>query len=727
MDAALEALVIRKSHRLPAMQAPAGDGASAARQFDAALMTAGFKLSGGALERFSAMDPGAVIDTAVRVLATVREMAGDHVQHNAYFIDFPANVPGTVEFWAGCLMDALMVGAEVGGEMTPAGPVVNLLTLPKYGTYQHTYADLLAAHEELIPAAGDRVTVLHAGGELAGEVRALYLRLASSTVPLSDEDMAIVADLALYFASDPGPEVIPVREVRALINRVRLERGLTLHADTVTDVLRAVAAASGGDVSLSEPVKLRSFRRRERAALMVTLETVCMGQPGKLADVGRYSERWKRLAERIHPHEFHRLPLARSVFAVARGEIAAPSIASRAEAAFAAGDPAGACKVLRDAPGMLFRSLDWLLRSAADSGDADGALADTVAAADAQRGRVSGRVLLALREHLQNRTVRTDVSRVFVNQEGRAWAAPDTRKPLDPAALADVLAMLDDEIGARLPAPGHLVIDPAILGVALPLSGKTAPGGLGVLPRGSVCSVNGDVLRFFTYWRETAEMTDFDLSALLLNPDYTYNAQLSWTGLRAVGGVHSGDITSAGSGASEFIDLALPMVQARFIVPQVNVYSGESFADVAESFFGFMSMGAGQKGKPFEPRTVRMKSDLRGAGKVALPMAFMRGDDGKWRGKWMHLYLRGNPNMNRIEANKVSASLLARSIIERDYLRVGYLTGLMRQKAASVTETVPGNVLPGGPVTFVGLEAPEGLPEGCTVYDLPRLPGLIPA
>ncbi|MFC5789563.1 hypothetical protein ACFPPE_06810, partial [Agromyces tardus] len=72
---------------------------------------------------------------------------------------------------------------------------------------------------------------------------------------------------------------------------------------------------------------------------------------------------------------------------------------------------------------------------------------------------------------------------------------------------------------------------------------------------------------------------------------------LSYTSLRAVGGVHSGDITSAPDGASEFIDLDLSKVRARYIVPQVNIYSGESFDEVEESFFGYMLRDKEQQGK----------------------------------------------------------------------------------------------------------------------------------
>ena len=51
----LERLVIRHTLRLPSPAGSVGEGAVAARQFDAALMSVGFKLSAGLLERLSGL------------------------------------------------------------------------------------------------------------------------------------------------------------------------------------------------------------------------------------------------------------------------------------------------------------------------------------------------------------------------------------------------------------------------------------------------------------------------------------------------------------------------------------------------------------------------------------------------------------------------------------------------------------------------------------------------
>ena len=117
----------------------------------------------------------------------MRELVGDDVKHNSSFKRFPRGVPDTVKFWASCLRRTF--GDDHG--------VVDLLTLPRYGRYQHTFEELLDAHEELIASAGDRVTLVHLGGTLEEETEALYRTLAESGTPLGEADLALLGELAL--------------------------------------------------------------------------------------------------------------------------------------------------------------------------------------------------------------------------------------------------------------------------------------------------------------------------------------------------------------------------------------------------------------------------------------------------------------------------------------------------------------------------------------------------
>jgi hypothetical protein len=483
MAHSLESLVIRHTHRLSTPKGSAGEGATAARQFDAALASVGFKLSAELLERLSGLSEAAVVHTAKRTLRTVSEMVGDHARHNSYFIDFPANVPDTEEFWMRCVTKALGDDTSRENVLTQlAHGVLNLLSLPTYGRYQHTYEEMLAAQDELIASAGDRVTVLHLGRDLDDELTDLYLALASSTTPLGEDHLRDLKTLAERCALGPQPESIPVRENRAVVNEARIAVGADLLVDTVIDVLRLACALSGGDVTLQEPTRFRALSRPTRRALLASLDAVVAANPAKLADVHAHREPFKRLGERLHPHEYPRWPHAADVFAVARGEKEARSFDSRVEKLLDEFDVLGAVQLLKSAPGKLFRALDLLLRIAADQEERDAVVAAAVRVAP----EVSGRVVLSVREHFHNRERETDEPRIFVNRRGRAWVTPDHR-PTVPAPDRDrLIAALDAELRRRLPAPGRLLLDPDVLDVALPLSGRATAAGLGVLPRGSV-------------------------------------------------------------------------------------------------------------------------------------------------------------------------------------------------------------------------------------------------
>lgn len=373
--------------------------------------------------------------------------------------------------------------------------------------------------------------------------------------------------------------------------------------------------------------------------------------------------------------------------------------------------------MLSAAPGLLLRSADRLLRKA--SAAERSAVVDAVTSA---LGSASGRVLCSLREHVGNRLTPAS-ARLYVNRSRRAWVGRDVRPTLPAELVAELSARLDAEISTRLAMPElPLVVDPDVLDVALPLSGKASEGGFAVLPRGSRASVPGELLRFFAYWRQADRRTDYDLSVLLLDDDFHSVGQVSWTNYHHDGVVHSGDITEAANGATEFVDVPLT-VRGRYVVPQVNIYSGESFEEVAESMFGYQTRSPDQRGAPFDARTVRARSAMRGPGRVALPVVFAKGESG-WQAIWVHLYLRGRPQFNRVEANTFTTTDQVRALTERRYLTVAYLVDLWRTR----TEVTTWNgEAPAEPVTYIGIEAPENLPAGSQAYTLDRLSELIPA
>ncbi|MCP3016606.1 TerD family protein [Nocardiopsis dassonvillei] len=719
--------IIRRTLRVPEPSGEPGDGGAATRRLDAALLSVGFTLTGGLRARLEGLAPEAVLREAGPLLDAVRRLVGASAEHNVYFRDFPDNVPDTVEFWAWCLATAI-------GD--PAGPVhlalpqgrINLLDLPSYGRYQHTYAELAAARDAFAPGAKDRLTPLHLGAPLAEETRALYEDLAGSPVPLGEADLALLAVLADECADREPPRVIPVRENRAVVNAARVRAGHAPRVDTATDVLRLAQALSGGDPALARPARPRSFRRRERRALLAALDAVIADNPGKLADVGRHTEAWKRLGEGLHPHEYPVWEHAREVFAVARGDRRVRTFDARVEAAFLDGDVTAAVDLLATAPGTLVRALDRIL-AAGGAGTGEPLAARLREVGD----RVSGRVLVSAREQLANRDV-PGLVRLFANQSARGYTAPDSRPPLPGADTAAVLEALDGLIARRLPVHDLLLVDPAVLPVAVPRSGRGAAKGMGVLPRGSRTGVEGDRLRFFVHWTQTpTRETDLDLSVELLDQDFAPVGQVSWTNLGQGATTHSGDLVAAPApdGATEMIDLDLSALdeRVRHVVPQVLVYEGDRFTFLPEAFFGYMTRDGDQRGMPFEPRTVRVRSDLEGESRVLVPLVFSRGSGGRWSACWTHLFLRGRQHFNRVEETGASARLMARAVVERRYLTVRHLVDLMAGAGAEVREyrePPTAEEVAGRRVAYLGLERPEGLPEGVRATALADLPSLLP-
>jgi hypothetical protein len=223
----LPAQIIQRTLRVPAPTGAEGDGAVVVRQLDAVLLGVGFACSRELLDHLSGLRPDAAMDAAVAIVGAVRELVGDHVAHNAYFRDFPAGVPETTAFWVDCVIDALAAGDQSAFRRGS----INVLGLRRYGRYRHSFEEMAATRDAFVASAKDRMTVLHLGRSLDEEARALYLALGASAVPPGDADRELLATLAAWCVDGEQPAEIPVRENRAVINRVRLANDRPLLVD----------------------------------------------------------------------------------------------------------------------------------------------------------------------------------------------------------------------------------------------------------------------------------------------------------------------------------------------------------------------------------------------------------------------------------------------------------------------------------------------------------------
>ena len=137
------------------------------------------------------------------------------------------------------------------------------------------------------------------------------------------------------------PEAIPSKENMAVI--VAACRKMPCLSDarldgfvrTATDVLRIAVALSDGDVSLAASTKFGLMPRVTRRRLLGWLEQA----PNRLEDMQRWSGRWIRLGERLHPGESaERFPQTAADFAALRAGRRADSFNSRVEGALERGE-----------------------------------------------------------------------------------------------------------------------------------------------------------------------------------------------------------------------------------------------------------------------------------------------------------------------------------------------------------------------------------------------------
>ena len=501
------------------------------------------------------------------------------------------------------------------------------------------------------------------------DVKAIFSALARSKSPYSQQDREDVAAFISQHRDHVAamlPEAIPSKENMAVIVAACLERPclpdgrLDGFVRTATDVLRVAVALSAGDVSLAAATKFGPVPRALRRRLLGWLEAA----PNRLEDMQRWSGRWIRLGERLHPGESAaRFPQAAADFAALRAGQRADSFNRRVEDALERHDHLRAIAVLRDRPGELARRLDRLSRGDVD---ADAAIAAFAACAD----KVSTPVLLQVMTHFRHRVGRRGL-RVFFpkGQVASVFAIPDRVPEVAPEDAARIVGICEQALLARfaaLPPLGACHLDPALSNFLVPFSQRSAAKSLRTIVRGSrlplpACST----LRFFLWWRNARGRVDIDLSAAMYDADFGFIDVLAYHNLRNFGACHSGDIVDAPQGASEFIDVDLARCVdrgVRYIVMCLNNFTGQRYCDLPECYAGWMARSAPGSGEIYEPSTVVDRFDVASDTTFCLPAIFdIRGH----HVIWSDIALASHPRFaNNVANNLAGVSLMLRALVD---------------------------------------------------------------
>ncbi|MFW9952342.1 MAG: TerD family protein, partial [Candidatus Thorarchaeota archaeon] len=195
-------------------------------------------------------------------------------------------------------------------------------------------------------------------------------------------------------------------------------------------------------------------------------------------------------------------------------------------------------------------------------------------------------------------------------------------------------------------------------------------------------------LRLFNYWKESGSRTDFDTSLIEFDKDMNYKGHVSYTNLSSGGINHSGDVTSAPNGASEFIDINMKKLNdgIKYLGIQVYVYAGENFNQVEKSYAGWMIRDeASSSRKSFDIKTVANKFNMVGAGRYAIPMIV---DVEASEIVFVDIFMNGTNSMNRVEGAVKDVSTVAREIVKMVDTKPNMLDLIKYQVEASNAELV---------------------------------------
>lgn len=506
--------------------------------------------------------------------------------------------------------------------------------------------------------------------DLATEAEAeeLATQIATSNTSISQTDKDDLRQLAKRFYLT-FPKLVPNKENLAFIGALFIDSDVDLaaHFRTATDILRLATALSDGDVSLSEDSKFRSFKRGERRLLLGLLDKCAVLEE----DMLRWEMRWKRLGERLHPGEYaKRFKNAYRAFHALRNE-KITTIRTHIEAAIRAGNITKSVKLLTERPGDFARRLDHLLRQADKNEGKRLRIANglgVVRSFAKVAHEVSTPVLLQTLNHFEHRD---DLRVVFPKGNvAKVMSLETTLPPLPEVVIKEVVTTIEKTLIARfakLPKLGKVYVDKKLRECLVPFSQRSASKALRTLVRGSKLDFghSKDTVRFFIWWKEPKDdRTDLDLSAVMYNKDWKQVDTISYWSLRGKGGLgyHSGDITSAPNGASEFIDISIPraiQMGARYITMSVNAYSSQNFCDLPECTAGWMLRSEPQSGEIYDPRTVSDKIDLSMEARAGVPLIL---DLVERKIIWADAAITPGHGLNNVHSNRGTMELLGKAL-----------------------------------------------------------------
>ncbi|KAK6205011.1 uncharacterized protein RJT21DRAFT_111551 [Scheffersomyces amazonensis] len=462
------------------------------------------------------------------------------------------------------------------------------------------------------------------------DLKAYFLKLLASKSSLTAENDKFV-DFALekgWYNEIPSEFEIPFKQLACKVAYFVMRRNLSIdkYIKTTTDILRLMAYASGGDVTLEKKIKFKSFPRRERRILIQALDNVI-----KSDDVKFYVELWKLAFHSLHVGEYKHTKIPEIAHKY-RNENNVTTYDTQYCEAIKKQDSLKAADVLKVKPSIFARNLDKVIRDCISVNQYDN-IAKVMEQFDECSLKIGTKVLLQLLSHFQRRKFlllnedkRANSNRL-VQISGKLYSVivPNNEVVIPEKVLNKLIEIIENSLVNQF-KERHLLkgqkvfISNKVDSILLPLQLSSASTKK-TLAKGSKISMlrefeedkeKKNVLRFFVHWIGN----DIDLSALILDEDFNKGVTIGFTLLRDGSYAwHSGDIVFAPGpeGASEYIDIDIEAAinnGKRYVALDVRDFTRKKFSNYDVCFGGVMIRESLQSGEIYEPSTVKYKFDL---------------------------------------------------------------------------------------------------------------------
>lgn len=613
------------------------------------LESLGFTLTPELADRVLSLDMARLEEFYQLLLPCLRALVGADVEYKPMYPNFPHQVK-----------EAPLSELHLNAVLHYLGDAIGRRIMPYY--------------EKLVRQPFTEQTPLKPIGLAApGEASRLFQRLLEARGSLSPQDKEFITWTVMSRGASMShllPQDVPLRENAALLAAAlmrvdALRERAANYLKNGTDVLRLAAALFDGDVSLAANTRFGKLPKSWRRMMLAVLEA----DPQLEESLAREPEKFKRLGERLHPGEYRaRYPKTWEAFRQLRSGAKFATFASIVEQHLAKEEVETCLPLLQRRPGEFARRLDHLLRL--------GPPEPIVAAFQKVAPAVASPLLLLLRQHFRGRDT-VEGLRVFFPKGDLAklMAVPNTLPAL-PSELCTRVAEICQEtllgLYAKRPPLGPCWVDERLRSYTVPFALRSASKTLRTVARGSripfassATARSEETLRFFIWWRDGKSRTDIDLSALVIDEDFNYLTALAYYNLKELGGYHSGDITSAPNGASEFIDIEIETLGsrgARYVMMVVNSYTTQPYCELPECFAGFMQRADPNSGEIYEPRSVQNRFDLSANTTIAIPLIC---DLKRREVIWTDLSLKQNlSHVNNVHGNRSRLGLLCEAMVK---------------------------------------------------------------